>query len=101
MRVKRKYIVLVFPVLMMIYGVIYTTFSTHTSLTVYGVDKIETYKLTNDKSTDDFKIKKMFLSSGEVIDNPTLRDIKARGLLAFNTNEAFQKNVGFEKSMLN
>lgn len=61
MRVKRKYIVLVFPVLMMIYGVIYTTFSTHTSLTVYGVDKIETYKLTNDKSTDDFKIKKNVL----------------------------------------
>lgn len=91
MRVKRKYIVLVFPVLMMIYGVIYITFWTHTSLTVYGVDKIETYKLTNDKSTDDFKIKKMFSSSGEVIDNLTLRDIKARGLLAFNTNEVFQK----------
>lgn len=47
------------------------------------------------------KLRRMFLSSGEVIDNPTLRDLKARGLLAFNTNEAFQKNVGFEKSMLN
>lgn len=101
MRDKSKYIILAVPVLLLFYGVFYTSLSSHTILTVYGVDKIETYKLTDDKAINDFKIKKMFLSSGEVIDNPMLRDIKARGLLAFNTNDAFQKNVGFEKSMLN
>jgi hypothetical protein len=89
------------PMFLLAYALIYTHFDKNQLLTVYGVETVEMYKATGDKVVNDFKIKKIVLTSGEVIDYPTLQDIKDKRLFDYRTTEDFQKNVGFEESTLN
>jgi hypothetical protein len=72
-----------------------------TTVTLYGVKDIEVHKLTDNREVNDFKVTKLVLMNGEVINSPTKTDIVERGLTSYRTAKEFSRMTEFEVGMLN
>ncbi|GAB2021914.1 hypothetical protein RyT2_09880 [Pseudolactococcus yaeyamensis] len=67
------------------------------TMLIYGVKNVEH---AHDKVTG-FKISKMVLTNGEIIEYPTMADIREHSLLIYNNTQELNNNLVFPKSMLN
>lgn len=68
---------------------------TDTSITIYGVKTVE-----HDKAAS-LKISQMVLTDGEIIEHPTMADIREHNLLTYHNTQELNDNLVFPKSMLN
>ncbi|GHU45296.1 hypothetical protein FACS1894194_0770 [Bacilli bacterium] len=74
---------------------------TRASIRLYGVKDIKVHKLTDNGQVNDFKVARLVLMNGEVINNPTKADIVERRLGTYRTGEEFARITEFEEGMLN
>jgi hypothetical protein len=63
------------------------------TITIYGVKDV--------KSGTDFKISQLILTDGEVINNPTMKDIREHHLMSYHTQEELDANASFTTDRLN
>ncbi|GHU44701.1 hypothetical protein FACS1894193_13420 [Bacilli bacterium] len=68
---------------------------TEATMLIYGVETVE-----HDKDAG-FKISKMVLTDGEIIEYPTIADIREHNLLTYHNTQELNNNLVFPTSMLN
>jgi hypothetical protein len=66
---------------------------TDPTITIYGVKEV--------KFDTGLKISQFVLTDGEVIDNPTMDDIKEHHLMVYNNQEELDDNARFTTDLLN